>query len=280
MSGSASDLLGTAQALDPVLMAEALGVRLDPWQAALLRSAAARALVLCARQSGKTLAAALLALHLLVFRPRSLVLALSPAQRQSAELVRRVRGYYYLLQDPPPLTALGVTHLELANGSRILALPGSEQTVRGFAAVNLLLLDEASRVPDALFNSLRPMLAVSKGRLLALSTPAGRRGWFHAAWAGDEDWQRVRVVGSECPRFTAQFLARERAEMGPRWYRQEYECSFEDDAGCPFDMNLVRAAFDPTVRPLFPAAALPRPAYAVTSDLVEALFGPGGLKEV
>jgi hypothetical protein len=256
-------------------MAESLGVRLDGWQAGLLRSPAPRSLVLCSRQSGKTLAAALLALHLLVFRPRSLVLALSPALRQSAELVRRVRGYLHLLPDPPPLVALGQTYVELANGSRLLALPGTETTTRGFAAVNLVVLDEAARVPDALYLSVRPMLAVSQGKLVALSTPAGRRGWFYRAWEGDEPWERVRVTGPECPRFTPEFLARERAEMGPRWYCQEYECSFEDDAGCPFDMDAVRRAITPEVKPLFPATA-ERPAWlaALTPDVLP-LLGKG-----
>jgi hypothetical protein len=269
---SGTGLLRTAQHLDPVLMAESLGVRLDGWQQSLVRSTSGRVLVLCSRQAGKTLAAALVALHLLAFRPRSLVLAVSPAQRQSAELVRRVKAYYYLLADPPPLVAVGVTHLEMANGSRILSLPGSEGTIRGFAAVDLLLLDEASRVSDSLYNSVRPMLATSRGRLIALSTPAGKRGWFHAAWVSGEPWERVEVKGHECPRFSAEFLKREAAEMGPRWFRQEYQCSFEDDTGCPFDMDAVRRAFDPKVQPLFPAES-GRPAWmsCLTPDVTALL---------
>jgi hypothetical protein len=258
---NSTELLRTAHALDAALWAESLGLRLDPWQQALLRSDAARSLVLCSRQAGKTLTAALLALHLLLFRPRSLALALSPALRQSGELVRRVKGYYHLAADVPPLVAVGATHLELANGSRLLALPGTETTTRGFASVDLLLIDEASRVADALFNSMRPVLAVSRGRLVALSTPAGKRGWFHHAWGADEPWERVEVRGHQCPRFSPEFLDQERREMGPRWFAQEYGCSFEDDAGNPFDMNAVRAAFDPAVQPLAPPPAPARPAW-------------------
>ncbi len=54
--------------------------------------------------------------------------------------------------------------IELANGSRILCLPGEEATIRGFSP-NLLVIDEASRVPDDLYRAVRPMLAVSQGRL-------------------------------------------------------------------------------------------------------------------
>jgi hypothetical protein len=43
----------------------------------------------------------------------------------------------------------------------------------------MLVIDEASRVDDTLYLAVRPLLAVSGGRLVALSTPFGKRGWFH-----------------------------------------------------------------------------------------------------
>ena len=55
--------------------------------------------------------------------------------------------------------------LRLANGSRIVGLPGSEGTVRGFSAVSPLIIDEASRVADEMYRALRPTLAVSDGDL-------------------------------------------------------------------------------------------------------------------
>ena len=54
------------------------------------------------------------------------------------------------------------------------------------------------------------MLAVSGGRLIALSTPFGKRGWFHAAWRSAEDWDRVKVTAEQCPRISAEFLVEER----------------------------------------------------------------------
>src|SRR5207244_4416310 len=117
--------------------------------------------------------------------------------------------------------------LELANGSRIVSLPGDEATVRGFSGVALLVIDEAARVNDALYYSVRPMLAVSQGRLVSLSTPFGKRGWFHDEWFGEGDWERVKITAEECPRIPATFLAEERRALGERWYKQEYLCSFE-----------------------------------------------------
>src|SRR5436190_1727587 len=82
----------------------------------------------------------------------------------------------------PPAGRETQLRLELANGSRVVCLPGREGTIRSFGGVALLVLDEAARIPDALYRSVRPMLAVSGGRLVALSTPFGRRGWFWQEW--------------------------------------------------------------------------------------------------
>jgi len=72
------------------------------------------------------------------------------------------------------------------------------------------------------------MLAVSQGRLICLSTPYGKRGFFWNAWAhGGDDWQRIEIPAEKCPRITAEFLEQERRALGDSWFRQEYCCSFE-----------------------------------------------------
>ncbi len=105
--------------------------------------------------------------------------------------------------------------LALPNGSRIVGLPGTEATVRGFSAVSMLLIDEAARVEDAVYKSLRPMLAVGNGDLWLMSTPWGQRGFFYEAWThGGDAWERHSAAATECPRIRAEFLEEERREMG------------------------------------------------------------------
>src|SRR5262249_52757481 len=148
--------------------------------------------------------------------------------------------------------------LELANGSRCVSLPGSEGTVRGFSRVNLLVIDEASKVEDALVYAVRPMLAVSRGRLIVMSTPHGRRGYFFDEWSGNAPWERVLVPSVECPRIGADFLDRERVEIGERWFSQEYEGDFLELQGAAFSGRDIDALPDPLlcVRP-FPGANQP-----------------------
>lgn len=217
-----------AAALDPVVFANRAGIAPDPWQADVLRSRAGRMLLNCSRQSGKTTTTALLGLHQAVFVPSSLVLILSPSLRQSAEFFRTLAGLYVATGATVPSKAESALRLELENGSRVISLPAKEATVRGFAGVDLLLFDEASRVEDALYHATRPMLATSKGRLVALSTPFGKRGWWSDAWHGAFAWKRVRVTADQCPRISSAFLEEEREELGDWWFRQEYGCEFLD----------------------------------------------------
>ncbi len=225
VTGLGKDL---ALGLDPVLLARAVGISPDPWQIKLLRSTSPRILLNCCRQSGKSTMSALLAVHQTLHRPGSLVLLLSPTLRQSQELFRKALSIYRVLGRPIPAEVENRLSLELENGSRVVSLPGKEQTIRGFSAVALLVCDEAARVPDELYYSVRPMLAVSGGRLIALSTPWGTRGWWYEAWRSAEPWERFKVPATECPRISPAFLEEERRALGEWWYRQEYFCEFLD----------------------------------------------------
>lgn len=241
---------------DPVEFAAATGLpALDPWQHRLLRSEASRVLLNCSRQSGKSTMAAILALHQALTSPRSLVLILAPAERQAKELFSKVAEAYRTLGHVIPADSYRKLGMELSNGSRIEALPGTEKTIRGFSGTSLLIVDEASRVADELYYAVRPMLAVSGGRLLLLSTPFGKRGAFYEEWSGGEGWERYEVPAHDCPRIPASFLEEERRAL-PSWvYRQEYECSFEDTEDQLFGFDLVASSITDEVAPLFEEAS-------------------------
>lgn len=237
-----------ATGLDTVRFARLAGIDPDPWQAQFLRSTSDRVLLNCSRQTGKSTTTAIVAVHMALYDPGALVLLLSPSERQSKELFRKVVGFNKALGRPVAANAETTLWLELENGSRIVALPGKEGTVRGFSGVRLLLVDEASRVPDDLYRAIRPMLAVAAGRLIAMSTPFGTRGWWYEAWEnGGDTWERFRVPATECPRISPAFLAEERREMGEWWFEQEYMCRFLDAQSQAFRREDVERAFDQEV---------------------------------
>jgi hypothetical protein len=198
--------------VDRVEFARSVGLEPDVWQEGLLRSEAPRVLMNVARQAGKSTAAAVIGLHRALYHPGSLVLILAPAERQAKETFGKMADFYHALGHPIPADSYRKLGVELANASRIEALPGTEKTIRGFSGASLLIVDEAARVDDALYYAVRPMLAVSGGRLMLLSTPYGRRGIFYEEWTGGEEWERYEVPASQCPRISEEFLE-ERASL-------------------------------------------------------------------
>ena len=127
----------------------------------------------------------------------------------------------------------------------------SEKTIRRFSGTSLMILDEAARVEDELYFAVRPMLAVSGGALMMLSTPYGKRGVFYEEWSGGHGWERYEVPASECPRITEEFLDEERSSLPAFIYRQEYECSFEESEDQVFTTDLIDRALTEEVKPLF-----------------------------
>lgn len=210
-----------------------------------------RGILNCTRQWGKSTMAAAKAVHRAYTRPGSLVLVASPTERQSAEFLRKASGMVRKLGIAPKGDGDNAISLQFSNGSRIVGLPGTEATVRGFSAVSLLLIDEAARVEDAMYKALRPMLAVGGGDLWLMSTPYGKQGFFYETWEhGGDRWKRVSVAATQCARIPAEFLEEERGQLGPLWFRQEYGCEFVDNGSTVFSREMVENALDTGVEAL------------------------------
>lgn len=245
--------------LDPLKVMTAAGMTPDPWQGRVLRSTARMLLACCGRQFGKSAVFGALAARTAVVEAGSLTLVLSASQRQSAEFFQKhiARLMQRLGWPVRPSRPPNVFSLELVNGSRIIALPDNQEAVVGYSEVDLLLIDEASRVSDALYHYTSPMLAVSRGRLCALSTPFGKRGWFYDEWQRGQGWERHQVTarpGDEgCPRISRAFLAAELRRKGPRLYAQEFLGEFVDTVDALIPGEDIDAAFraDVPAAPIF-----------------------------
>lgn len=235
------------------LIFDMAGLPPDDWQSRVVESDNPRKLLLCTRQAGKSTTAAALALLTAFLEAPALILLLSPTLRQSGELFRdKVLRLYNAMGRPVEAERQTALELHLQNGSRIVSLPENEEGIRGFSGVSLLVIDEASRVSDALYRAVRPMLAVSNGRLVALSTPFGKRGWFFEEYESSNAWERYKVTAQQCPRISRAFLREEYKALGERWYRQEYLCSFEDTVDAVFSYESIQRALNPDLEPWFP----------------------------
>jgi hypothetical protein len=266
VSNTASEFAKLRILLDPVALFSSV-VRDDmtgepamphPWQEDALRSPSKRQMFLTSRQAGKSSTAAVKALHKALTHDDATVLLISPSLPQSQEIFRKCLGYYRTLGRPKGTRSESALRMELGNGSRIIALPGSEKTIRGYTA-HLVVMDESGEVSDDLFaEAAIPSVAMTDGGIVCIGTPKGPRGWFYHLWeGGDSVWERYRVTADDVPRDLSGLIATTRAIRGERGVRQEYYCSFEADTDAFFrveDLERSLTLADTSIPPLFPEA--------------------------
>lgn len=239
------------QAIDPAhFVSTQFGFTPDRWQTDVLRNRDRQVVLNCSRQSGKSTIGAYLVVHEAIFFPGSQILIISPTQNQSDELFRKVRDVFKNSGLKFRLIEDNQRSLKLDNGSRVLSLPADPERIRGYSP-NLIVVDEAAGVPDNVFEAIRPMFTVSLGRLVLLSTPLGKRGYFHRICTNnDPDWIRFTITADMVKRISEEFLRRERRELGDIVFNQEFMCKFVDDASSLFSFDDVTRAITREIEPL------------------------------
>ena len=218
---------------------------LDDNQKKILDPKNKRVIINCHRQWGKSTISSLLCFHRSLFYEKSLCLLVAPSLRQSSENFRKIADALENITPPPELVEDTKLTLKFGNGSRIISLPGSQKTVRGFTAPDLIIIDEDAQAEDELFGALLPMLTNSPdGRLILASTPWGVRGHFYKIWQeGGPEWLKIRVIASENPRVRPEVLEEaQKSPNGAMWYRQEYCGEFISDEFSLFDEDRIKKA--------------------------------------
>lgn len=257
MTGGRVKLAGPRVSGDCIDAAEFARDRLsfvpDDKQEMILKGEYYRLILNCTRQFGKSTVTAAKAVHRAWTRPGSLTLVVSPSERQSREFLRKAKEFVECLRVKPRGDGDNKISVQLPNRSRIVGLPGKTARIRGFSAVSLLIIDEAAWVSEEQFESVQPMLATTDGDIWMLSTPWGQRGVFWETWMGryDEEWTRVSVKATECPRIKTRFLEGQRKRMGDVSFRREYMCEFMDVEDSVFRREDLERAVSGKIRALW-----------------------------
>jgi hypothetical protein len=225
----------------PVEFATSVGIIPDDWQVEVLSSDHPRKILCCGRQTGKSTVGALLALHKALTQPGSAVLVVAPGERQAKLLFSKAKRLYEQAGHPLPAHSERRTGLELSNGSIIEALPAVERTTRGYS-VDLLVVDEAAAVPDMDYHGILPALIATQGEQVLLSTPRGKRGFFHELWHSADDWMRATVRSDEVGRIRDEDLEVFRHTMPEQFFRQEFYCEWLETEGSLFSYDDIQAA--------------------------------------
>jgi hypothetical protein len=248
----------SSAANNPVLFArEILRLEPDENQQKVLAAQDSNILLNCCRQWGKSFTAAIKAAHHAIYRPGSTILVLSRTLHQAGELFLRAESYLHRAAVTFSRDSINRHSLYLLNRSRLIAVPAEEENIRGISGVDLLIVDEAARVKDEVYEAVRPMLATTDGKTVLLSTPYHERGFFYGLWREIEkgkpaqaDWLRLEIPATQCPRISKQYLENERMRHGERIFNQEYMCEFAPNEYRIFSRDLLEAAIDDTIEPL------------------------------
>jgi hypothetical protein len=108
----------------------------------------------------------------------------------------------------------------------------------------MVVIDEASRVPDEVLSAVLPMLVSSQGRLLCLSTPRGKTGFFYECWSGgDEQWTRINARADQSPRISKTLLQEMARTLGERRYAAEFENMFTEEVDQVFTEANIEGMF-------------------------------------
>ena len=286
-----------AAAIDPARYLERLKLMPFDWQEEALDPSLRRVLLLCSRQTGKSTVVAGKALNKAKYYAPALILILSPAKDKSKEIMKKIEAMMVLDPQLPDLKTDAVFEKEFYNGSRIIALPGSEKSVRGYSGPSMIIVDEAARVLDETYRAARPMMVQADTELVALTTAWGKRGFFWNAWESGTHWRKIFVrvpwdlkegkyfvpaapIEQEraywrkrgvslyySTRHDLGFLQEEYEEGGGElWIRQEYLCEFLNVTGGIFSDEDWEDSVDHDLAPLFEDDAM-------IDDDIPILFG-------
>ena len=233
---------------------ERLGFEADPVQQRVLDSGIRRGILNCRRQWGKSTVTAIKAVHRAYFDPGCLVMAVSPSGRQSAEFVRKCAGLSAEAGDP---AARGTETTRFRWRCRTdrgwSGCRGRRGRRAGFTAPAMVIIDEASRVPDELYLAMRPMLVSGDGDLWLMSTPCGQaRVLLRGVGGRRSDVDAGGGAGDGGSADAAGGAGGRAAAMGDAWFRQEYLCEFVQADDAVFREEDVYACLRDDVPPLFP----------------------------
>lgn len=254
-----------------------------PWQIDVLNSENKRKIVNGARQSGKSTIVSSIPCHRARFYPKSLSIIMGATEPQAREDMEKIKDFISRDEFYPKVIRDSDSLLELENGSRIVVVPATEKSARGYSSPDIIIMDESSRIDDAVYRSgVIPMLTDNqKCELILISTPNGKSGFFHKAFQNErweryevrspwdvstDGWGLVEAISEQQYRDTmlkrgvqAYYSPRHHIleeqmgnleEMGRDMYKQEYCCEFVEPNEQVFSYDEIDAIFSRRIEPL------------------------------
>ncbi len=217
-------------------------IKLDKWQEEILECKSKYILLCKGRQIGGTTIMARKCAERLISQRGCKIIVASITEDQAQLVIAMVLSYleinYKTFLKRPLSRNVTKSIINLNNGSQIISRPvgTTGNAVRGFTG-HVLYLNEASRMPEFIFEAAKPILLTTAGDIWMDSTPFGMEGYFYKSWQNKNNRFKVFYYTSEeviknrkiseswtiTQRESAlRFLEEEKEDMTKLQYRQEY----------------------------------------------------------
>jgi len=216
-------------------------LQLDDWQKEILECKDKRILLCKGRQIGGTTIMARKCAERMVAQKGCKIVVTSITEDQAQLVIAMVLGYLEInhkkLLKKPLSRNVTKSIINLTNGSNIISRPvgSTGNSVRGFTG-HVLYLNEASRMPEFVFEAAKAILLTTGGDIWIDSTPFGCDTFFHKSFLNRKRYtvfyhsseeviykRPISESWTETQRAEAiQMLKEEREDMTKLQYQQEY----------------------------------------------------------
>ena len=238
-----------------------LTITLDPWQQEFIETKGDK-LLCTGRQVGKSVISSIDAALWALKHPKKIVLMIAPTERQAYALFEKTLDVIYRTDKKQIKRGKfrpTKSKIQLKNGTIIWCLPtGLSGLGIRFLTVHRLYADEASRIPEMVWDAVTPMMLTTGGDTILLSTPFGTDGYFYDCLInkknGFNSYTRFRTdslkvmedraicaTWSEFQREKAiERIGQEKARMSALAFAQEYMGQPLDDLKQVFPDSLLK----------------------------------------
>lgn len=216
-------------------------MKLDKWQEEVLMTKG-NICLRSGRQVGKSTIIALKTAVFALENEKKLIMVISKTERQAGLLFSKILFNIHQIdrttikkgKDRPTKHKI-----ELKNGSTIHCLPAGDTGfgIMGFT-IDLLIADEAAFIPEEVWNSIIPALAITRGDIWLLSTPFVKEGYYFNCFQ-DSSFTAFHTSSEDCPRKDEEFLAHKKATITKAQYAQMYMGEFRDEFTRQYSEELI-----------------------------------------
>ena len=218
------------------------GMILDKWQEEVM-ACKGKMVLRSGRQVGKYTVIGLKSAKYALENKNKLIMVISKTERQAGLLFTKILWNIHELakkeikkgKDRPTKHKIS-----LKNGSVIHCLPAGDTGygIMGFT-IDLLIADEAAFIPEEVWNSIIPALAITRGKIWLLSTPFIKEGYYYDCFQ-DPSFTAFHTSSEDCPRRDDKFLAHKKATITKAQYAQMYLGQFVDELRQFFTDEIIR----------------------------------------